>query len=220
MKIDLKQLSPEQLKELTKQLETENSNKKKLREQSVGAYKDLVDETVKSETPKLVDIGTLQNITVEEAFKAFSKALALKKEIYEYEDDQASHTFTSRDGMGSITIGFNEIVGFDGTETAGVIKIREYLASLSQEDETREVLISLLNTFMKPDKKGNLNPARIAELIAHKEKVKSDLFSDGVDIIVNAQFKTRSSQYVRGWEKRKMENGKELKFTFSITSNS
>lgn len=217
--IDLKQLTPDQLRELTKQVEAENSNKKKLREQNVFAYKSLIDETVNSLAPELADFATVQNLTVDKTFKAFEQALKFKMEIYEYSDDQSSHTFTARDGMASITIGHNVIIGFDGTEAAGVSKIRQYLASLGQDDETREILLRLLNTFMKPDKKGNLNPARIAELIAQKDMVKSELFSEGVDVIVNAQFKSRSSQYVRGWYKRMGENGKELRLNFSITAN-
>lgn len=217
--IDLKQLTPQQLRELTQQVEAEHANKKRQREQNILTYKDLIDELVGSLAPELADFATVQNLTVEKTFNAFDKALKLKMEIYEYSDDQYSHTFTARDGMSSITLGYNSIIGFDGTEAAGVIKIREYLTSLSDQDENKDILIDLLNTFMKPDKKGNLNPARIAELVAKKEIAKSDLFSDGVDIIVSAQFKARSSQFVRGWFKRMGDNGKELKLNFSITSN-
>ena len=214
---DIKQLTAEPRKALLAELEKEERAAKAAREENIAAYKALVDETVAKLAPELADFGTLQNIKVEETFKAFGEALKLKKELYGYKDDQASHTFTARDGSASIVVGYNEIIGFDGTESAGVQKIRDFIKTLAADDANRQVLANLLETFMKPNKKGELNPTRVAELVAQKDKVDNELFHDGVDIIVNAQFKTRTTTYVKGWYKR-MDGDKELKLEFSIST--
>ncbi|MGJ1339821.1 DUF3164 family protein [Sphingobacterium multivorum] len=211
-------MSPAQLAVLHKQLEEKKTESAKQRDENIAAYKELVDETVKGLAPQLSEFGKLQTATVVGAFAAFDKAVALKKELYGFKDTQASHTFTTRDGNASITIGHNEIIGFDGTQSAGVSKIKEFITTLTAEDENRKILAGLLETFMKPNKKGELNPTRVAELVAQKDKVKDDLFHEGVDIIVNAQFKTRTTTFVKGWYKVPVENGQEVKVEFSIST--
>lgn len=216
--IDLSTLSAAQLADLQKQIEEKKTATAKQREENIAAYKELVDETVTKLAPQLSEFGQLQAATVVGAFAAFNEALDLKKELYGFKDTQASHTFTTRDGNASITIGHNEIIGFDGTQSAGVSKIKEFITTLTADDENRKVLAGLLETFMKPNKKGELNPTRVAELVAQKDKVKDELFHEGVDIIVNAQFKTRTTTFVKGWYKVKEENGQESKIEFSIST--
>lgn len=215
--IDFSKLSPTELNELSKELERITKTAAREREENISAYKALVDELVKQVAPNLADFGTMQNEKVEETFKAFEEALKLKKELYGYKDEQASHTFTARDGSASVIIGYNEVIGFDGTENAGVQKIREFIKTLASDDDNRQILADLLETFMKPNKKGELNPTRVAELIAKKDTVANESFHEGVDIIVKAQFKTRTTTYVKGWIKRK-SGVKELKLEFSISS--
>lgn len=217
--MDINTLSPAEKKALKDQLLAEEKEAKQQRENDINTLKSLIDEMVTAKVPDLAEFGKRQTEVVNATFNDFEAIIKLKNDLYGTKENQASHTFTSRDGNGSIVVGYNEIIGFDGTEGAGVSKIKQVIASLSSDDENREVLADLLNTFMKPDKKGNLNPTRVAELVSKKEKVNKPLFSEGVDIIVNAQFKTRTSMYVRGWQRIKGENGKEVKLTFSITAN-
>lgn len=215
---DINVMTPAERKALLARLVEDEKAEKEKKADDIEAYKKIVDELVMAVAPDLADFGTLQNIKVEETFRAFQQALALKKDLFGYKDDQASHTFTARNGLGSVVIGYNEIIGFDGTENAGVIKIREFIKTLAADDENRLVLADLLETFMKPNKKGELNPTRVAELNAKKKSVNNDLFSEGVDIIVNAQFKTRTTTYVKGWFKRETGDGKELKMEFTIST--
>ncbi|SMG35786.1 hypothetical protein [Sphingobacterium psychroaquaticum] len=215
---EITKMTAAERKALMADLAKQEKAEKAQRADDIDAYKKLVDELVMKQAPELADFGTMQNIKVEETFKAFGQALEIKKELFGYNDTQASHTFSSRDGMGSIVIGYNEIIGFDGTENAGVIKIREYMTSLAADDPKRKILIRFLETFMKPNKKGELNPTRIVELVGLKQEADDEGFSEGVDIIVNAQFKTRTTTYVKGWFKRQDGEGKELKMEFTIST--
>ncbi|WP_017258429.1 DUF3164 family protein [Pedobacter arcticus] len=212
-------LTPEQKAELKNELANEEKAEKAKREADKVALREMIDTMVTNKTPELVDFGAMQNKVVDSVFKDFESIISLKNELYGIKEGQASHTFSARDGNSSITMGYNETIGFDGTEGAGVAKIKEVIANLSSDDDNRGVLADLLNTFMKPDKKGNLNPTRVAELNSKKEKVNNPLFTEGVDIIIDAQFKTRTSMYIRGWQRITGENGKEVKLTFSITAN-
>ncbi|WP_282635687.1 hypothetical protein [Sphingobacterium thalpophilum] len=213
---DLKNLSADQLAILKAQILAEEKAKEQEKKQNRIAYKDMVEETVNRFAPELADFGKSQTAMVNKAFEMFRHALDLKKELYGYEDKQASHTFTTE--RASITIGYNEIISFNGTQSAGVAKIREFISSLAADDENRGVLADLLETFMKPNKKGELNPTRVAELIAKKDKIKDPLFHEGVDIIVAAQFKSRTSTFVKGWVKEAGEDGQEKRTEFTIST--
>lgn len=168
--------------------------------------------------PRLVDFNDQQARMVDRTYESLGALIDLKQELYSSKGMQDSHTFTHRDGSGSITVGFNTIIGFDGTETAGVQKVKEFIGTLSADDAKRATLANLLNTFMKPDKKGNLNPTRITELCQQKAEINDPLFTEGIDIIVSSQFKTRTSRFVRGWKRIVKEDKSEMKITFSITA--
>lgn len=212
------ELSPSEKAELLKQLAAEQKSEKERKEKEIATYKDLQDKAVSAAIPGLVKFSESQKSLVETIFADFGALVALKKDLYTTKETQDSHTFTSRDGMGSITIGYNAIIGFDGTEAAGVQMVKEYISNMSADDDKRKTLGDLLNTFMKTDKNGNLNPTRIAELVNKKAEVNDPLFTNGVDTIVNAQFKTRTSTYVRGWQRIVEEGKPDVKISFSITA--
>ena len=217
--MDIEKLTPEAKRELFKQLEAEQRNERLSKQKEIDTYKEMQDGMVVELLPALVAFAEKQKDIVKETIKNLSALVTLKTDLFKVKNGgQDSHTFTDRDGNGSITIGYNAIIGFDGTETAGVQKVKEYLSTLSGDDEKRQILADLLNTFMKPDRKGNLNPTRIAELCNKKGEIDNPLFSEGIDTIVNAQFKTRTSMFVRGWKLVKAEGEADTKIHFSISA--
>jgi hypothetical protein len=214
----LENLTPEQKAALIEELKAEQINAQKKKEADIESYKGMQDSLVAEFLPSLLGFSKEQKAIISRTFESFNTLITLKKELYNTKESQDSHTFTARDGSGSITVGFNSIIGFDGTETAGVHKVKEFIATLSADDENREILAGLVNTFMKADRKGNLNPTRIAELCNKKSEINDPLFSDGIDTIVRAQFKTRTSMFVKGWQRTIGDDGKEVKITFSISA--
>jgi len=214
----LQDLTSEDKAALLKELENQQKAEKKKREDDIEAYKGMQDDTITSLLPRLVTFSVEQKNIVEQTFADFGTLVKIKQELFSAKDKQDSHTFTSRDGMGSITIGHNTIIGFDGTEAAGIQLVKQYIATMSADDDKRKTLGDLLNTFMKPDKKGNLNPTRIAELVNKKAEINDEVFTAGIDTIVGAQFKTRTSTFVRGWQRIITEGQPDVKITFSITA--
>lgn len=182
------------------------------------ALKILQNEFCSKWLTPLAEFGKAQTEIVDAVFADTSPLLDLKIALYELREAQDSHTFTARDGSGSIAIGYNTIIGFDGTGNAGVQKVKDYLASLSEDDVNYVKIKKILNVLMKPDKNGNLNPTRVTELANLKADIDNELFSDGIEIIINAQFKTRTSSYVSGWMRKVSETGKEVKVNFRITA--
>ncbi|MGQ2119123.1 DUF3164 family protein, partial [Ornithobacterium rhinotracheale] len=59
--------------------------------------------------------------------------------------------------------GFRIIDGWDDTVTAGIDKVREFIASLAKDEATGK-LVRAVNQLLKKDAKGNLKASRVLEL--------------------------------------------------------
>lgn len=215
--MDINNLTPDQKAQLLKDLEAEQKETAKKEAEEKQALRQLADEFVEQNAPLAVRGQKIQKCIVERIFKNATAYIDLKQKLYGVKEGQASHTITHRGGFGSVVVGYNEIIAFDGNESVGIAKVKEYINTLSADDVNREKLGKIINTLTKANKKGELNPTRIVDLVNLKTDMDSDLFTEGVDIIVDAQFKTRTTMYVRGWMRIELENGKEGKFKFSLT---
>jgi len=216
--IDVNSLSASEMKTLSAAISARDKIEKNKRTEEIKCLKGMQDDLCYLWLDKLVSFNAAQAAVVDSIFKDAAPLIALKSELYDIKDNQGSHTFTARDGSGSITVGHNMIIGFDGTSDIGVDKIQMYLSSLSKDDVNRDKIEKILNVLMKRNKKGELNPTRIVDLSNLKSDIDDDLFSEGVDIVVAAQFKTRTSSYVEGWSRVIDKNGKEIKIQFRITA--
>lgn len=217
-KININALSAEERKNLMAQLAEEERNTKKKRAENIETLKTLQDGFCSNWLAKLCAFGKQQTTLVDSVYEDAKRLLDLKFELYEVSQKQDSHTFTDRGGMGSITIGYNTVIGYDGTSDIGIQKINQYLSSLSKDDINRTKIEKILSVLMQRNKKGELNPTRVMDLSNLTNDIDDELFTEGVNIVVSAQFKTRTSSYVAGWMREVDDKGKEIKVTFRITA--
>lgn len=218
--VSISDLSPEDKKTLMAQLAAEEKQAKEAKKANTQTYKEMSFEFVNNNIDIFVHRQIAITADVEKLFSDYNTILALKAEVYGIDTYlQDSHTSTLRDGSASITIGHNVSIGFDGTESAGIQIIKDYIATLSDDDENATKLTEMVAVLLKENKKtGMLNPSSIIQLNQLREKMNSDKFNEGLDIIVEAQTKVKSSMYVSGWKFVEFENGikKKLEFRFSI----
>ena len=216
--INLSDLSPEARKKLAQQLKEQNKLEKKRREENISAFKKLSEEFVTNNIDPLVHHHEITGALIEKLWNGYKSIKELKADVYGTKiNEQDSHTSTLEDGSASITIGWNVSIGFDGTESAGVEKIKEFISSLSTDDENNKKLSAAVNTFLKPNAKtGMLNPAKIIELSKLKSEFNDERFNDGLDIIFNAQQRRQNSMYVSGWKIVELE-GRPTKLEFRFT---
>ena len=216
--INLSDLSPEARKKLAQQLKEQNKLEKQKREDNISAFKKLSEEFVTNNIDPLVHHHEITGALIEKLWSGYKSIKELKADVYGTKiNEQDSHTSTLEDGSASITIGWNVSIGFDGTESAGVEKIKEFISSLSTDDENNKKLSAAVNTFLKPNAKtGMLNPAKIIELSKLKSEFNDERFNDGLDIIFNAQQRRQNSMYVSGWKIVELE-GRPTKLEFRFT---
>jgi hypothetical protein len=216
--INLSDLSPEARKKLAQQLKAQDKLEKKKRDENISAFKKLSEEFVTNNIDPLVHHHEITGALIEKLWNGYKSIKELKADVYGTKiNEQDSHTSTLEDGSASITIGWNVSIGFDGTESAGVEKIKEFISSLSTDDENNKKLSAAVNTFLKPNAKtGMLNPAKIIELSKLKSEFNDERFNDGLDIIFNAQQRRQNSMYVSGWKIVELE-GRPTKLEFRFT---
>ena len=185
------------------------------REQDKETYKLMVDETVHEVASYLHDTSIMIASTKQCVFDDFAAIMALKAEIFGTKDTQKSHTFSSADGLYSITIGQRTIDAYDDTLSAGVDKIKQYIASLAKDDATAK-LINMINNLLQIDKYGNLKPSRVVELKKMEKEIDNVLFSEGLDIIIKAYKPKKSCKFVS--IERTDDNGKKHNLPLSMSA--
>ncbi|NDP26432.1 MAG: hypothetical protein GZ087_03250 [Flavobacterium sp.] len=163
------------------------------KEEDRDAYKELVLETVPKAMFQLCAASEVISAAKTKTFQFFEEILDLKNQVYGLKEKQMSHTFsTDRE---EIQIGYRINEGWDDTVTAGIVKVENYLKSLSKDEETA-VLVSMLFNMLKKDSKGNLKGSRVLELQKAAADSKDEEFIDGVAIIAGAYKPVRSSWFI------------------------
>ncbi|MEO6176804.1 MAG: hypothetical protein ABIP27_16755 [Flavobacterium circumlabens] len=216
--VKLSDLSPEQIKQLTIEAKERSKAERKKKQENYIAFKELGAEFLERNITALTELRGINENVILKVFKDFEPTLAIRKELYGA-SDQDSYTTTLPDGSESITIGFNVAISFDGTEPAGITKIKQYLATLTGGDNTNaRKLAASLNLLLKPNgKTGMLKPNVVLQLKALSEEYNDEGFNDGIEIIEKAQIFTRTTQYVRGWKYITDDHGQRKKLTFNFS---
>jgi hypothetical protein len=214
----LEDLTPEQREKLHADfLAQEAAKKQKIKDNKI-TYKSLAEEFVHRNIDPLIHHKEITGFLIDATMDDFKAIKELKAEVYGLKK-QDSHTTTLKDGSASISIGQNIVIKFDGTETAGIEKIKDYMKSLSGDSESAKKLVKIVDKKLKIDpKSGGLNPSAIIDLDTLRDEFNSDLFSEGLDIIKNAQIRTVTSKYVSGYKIIPIdeERSEKLEFRFTI----
>lgn len=185
--MNLSQLSAEEL-------QAELDRRQREKEQDRNSYKDLVNE----ELPRIITPLRQMNTALSElkfnTFQSLQTLLELKQKAYDVRDTQQSHTFTDNKGN-TITYGFRIVDGWDDTVTAGIDKVREFIASLAKDEATGK-LVHAVNQLLKKDAKGNLKASRVLELTKLAEEFSDPDFTDAVNIIRQSYKPQRSAFFI------------------------
>ncbi len=210
-------LSPEQRTLFLQEAKALAKAEKAKKQDNYNAFKELTAEFIARNINPLLDLHTLNEKAILSLFKDFEPILAIRKDLYG-DKPQDSYTSTLQDGSQSITIGYNVIISFDGTESEGVQKIKNYLGTLASDDDNAKKLSASLNLLLKPNgKTGMLKPNVVLQLKVLRDQYNNEDFDEGIEIIEKAQIFNRTTQYVRGWAYVNGQAGQRKKLTFSFS---
>lgn len=216
--IETKDLTAEQRKQLMDDLKAEQKRSKAERKQAIKDYKNLAELFVTEHIGSLTTHKDVTSKIITRLFEDYQVVLDFKEQIYG-QRAQDSYTSTTTDGRASITIGHNITIKFDGTEVVGIEKVKEFISSLADQDDNTKKLTKIVDVALKRNAKtGMLKPAKIIELNSLRDEFNSELFNEGLDIIVASQIRTRTSTFVMGYQYEDLDDGRSLKheFRFSV----
>lgn len=212
MGIKLEELTLEQKKELMKQVEQEEKNKKRKIQEDREYYKKILSEVVEKNFYKLKEVSEKLKEIKTEVFEDFEDVMRLKEELYGVKEKQQSHTFTTEKGL-SVVIGHRVIDNFDDTVHAGIEKVKGYISKITAGEKAE--LEELINLLLKKDKNGNLKASRVLELERIANKISDEELTDGVNIIKEAYKPSKSSSFIEIYYKN--NEGKRVNIPLSVT---
>lgn len=217
--IDLGQLTPAQIKALQQQIEAKQKEDADKEKRNKAALVDLTEDVVDKHIDNFVGLQGDLNQSILNLFDDAKTIIDARAEVYgNKKREQESHTLTKRDGTASIKMGWNMKPTFDGTESEGIAKIKEYMSSLAGDEKNEQIMMEFLNTFLKTDAQGNYNPQLVRKLNEKREVANSKLFDDGMDIIEASIVDIRTSMFVKGYKLVEVEDDvkKRMEFYFSL----
>jgi hypothetical protein len=214
-KIELNSLSADERRALMEELAAEQKAAEERVKSERESYKKLVDDTVRESFQPLVALSQTIKAAKHLVFSNFETVLEMKAELFGVKDSQQSHTFTTEDGSISIKMGHRVVENFDDTLSAGIEKVKNYLATLAKDTESA-ALVETIMDLLKKDAKGNLKASRVLELEKLAGRVQNAEFSDGIRIIRESYRPLKSCQFIE--VRFKDENGHENTLPLSISA--
>jgi len=213
--VDLNQLNPEQIASLVQQARAIEKQKKLAVKAERETYKQIVDDTVRQSFKPLVGLSKHILNVKKLVFDNFESVVEMKNELYGVKEGQQSHSFASIDGTISIKIGHRITESFDDTLSAGIEKVKSYMATLAKDQESA-ALVETIMDLLKKDAKGNLKANRVLELKKLAGRVNNEEFSDGISIIENSYRPVKSCNFIE--VKFKDKDGREISLPLSISA--
>lgn len=213
--MDYEKLTEKEKAELRAKIEAEDKAKKQKQQEDRETYKTLTDKFVTTNIKKLQNLSSQMMLIKQEVFRDADLLIDMKDDLFKTKVDRRSNTFTTQDGLMSITLGNRVNEGWDDTVNAGIAKVKDYLASLAKDDDTAALVETVMGLLAK-DRKGNLKASKVLELEKLAQKKQDEMFLDGIAIIRAAYRPEPSCQFIE--VTLKDEKGTEQKLPLSLAA--
>lgn len=212
--MDIRNLTKEEREELKAQLEAEEKAEKARVENEREEYKRLVDASVRSAVGKLQKLSDEMMRVKREVFEEFDTLIRMKNELFRVKLDRKTDTFTTGDGVMSVTLGSRTNEGWDDTVEAGIAKVKEYLGTLAKDDNSAALVETVMGLLAK-DRKGALKANKVLELERLAVKSQDKEFLDGIGIIKAAYRPVPTCQFISVETKDEKGNATPLPLSLS-----
>ncbi len=209
----LDQLTPQEKRELLNQLKNEQRANEELIQKRRAGYKAHVNKKIPGLFTLLKECNDKLSKTKERIYRDIAALVKEKSEVYDREQDQSSHTFTTDDGI-SITIGYRMNDGWDDTVDVGIQKVHDRIKEFGTDANSKK-LVKVVLQLLSKDGAGNLKASRVLQLRKLAEETKDKSFIDAIQIIQDAYKPVRSKQFITA--KYKDDKGATLELPLSIS---
>lgn len=194
--MDITKLTAEQRAELKAQFEAEERAEKQKRQDDIDAYKQSVDDFVRSTFERMKGVSDMMRREKDSVFRAADTLISIKDELYDTKTDRHSNSFTSSDGMVSITLGKRTNDAWDDTVKVGIQKVTDFFKSKMEQNEELAALTDMVMALLARDKKGNLKASRVLQLQEVARKSGFSELIDAAEIIKQAYKPVESVEFI------------------------
>lgn len=213
--MDISQMTAAERAALREQLEAQERADSQKRQESIDAYKQMVDEFCVEVFGRMKKVSDQLRTEKERVFGDAELLIKQKEQLFKVKQYRHSNQFTTSDGKYTVALGYRTNDGWDDTVNEGIAKVKEYLATLaSTEDGARAV--SIILKLLTKDKKGNLKASSMIQLEQEAAKNGDPLFIEGVQIIRDAYRPVDSCQFIS--VSYKDDNGVKHTLPLSLSS--
>lgn len=188
-------MTPAERAALKAQIEAEERAESQKRQESIDAYKQMVDEFCNDTFGRMKKISELMRAEKERVFAAAELLIDQKEQLFRTKLYRHSNQFTTSDSRYTVALGYRTNDGWDDTVDMGIAKVKEFLQSLTSSKEGAEAVEIILELLAK-DKKGNLKASSMIKLEQHAAKSGNPLFIEGVQIIRDAYRPVDTCQFI------------------------
>ena len=193
--MDISNMTAAERAALREQLEAQEHADSQKRQESIDAYKQMVDEFCADSFERMKKISELLRAEKERVFAAADLLIEQKEALFKTKSDRHSNQFTTSDGKVTVALGYRTTDGWDDTVNEGIAKVKEYLSSLAATEEGAKAVNIILKLLTK-DKKGNMKASSMIQLEQEAAKNGNPLFVEGVQIIRDAYRPVDSCQFI------------------------
>lgn len=193
--MDISQMTAAERAALREQLEAQERADSQKRQESIDAYKKMVDEFCQDVFGRMKKVSDLMRAEKERVFAGADLLIEQKEALFKVKQDRHSNQFTTSDGKVTVALGYRTTDGWDDTVNEGIAKVKEYLASLAATEEGAKAVNIILKLLAK-DKKGNMKASAMIQLEQEAAKNGNPLFVEGVQIIRDAYRPVDSCQFI------------------------
>ena len=175
--MDISNMTAAERAALREQLEAQERADSQKRQESIDAYKQMVDEFCADSFERMKKISELLRAEKERVFAAADLLIEQKEALFKTKSDRHSNQFTTSDGKVTVALGYRTTDGWDDTVNEGIAKVKEYLSSLAATEEGAKAVNIILKLLAK-DKKGTMKASSMIQLEQEAAKNGNPLFVD------------------------------------------
>lgn len=213
--MNISQMTAAERAALREQLEAQERADSQKRQESIDAYKQMVDEFCVEVFGRMKKVSDQLRTEKERVFGDAELLIKQKEQLFKVKQDRHSNQFTTSDGKYTVALGYRTNDGWDDTVNEGIAKVKEYLATLASTEEGARA-VSIILKLLTKDKKGNLKASSMIQLEQEAAKNGDPLFIEGVQIIRDAYRPVGSCQFIS--VSYKDDNGVKHTLPLSLSS--
>lgn len=209
-KVNIQDLTPEQLKELEKQIKDKQKIEIEKRNADRLALLDMEDTAV---TEIFNEVEAVSNAIVafkQKCIRKFEPLIRMKAEFAKAADKQRSYSFSDKNKGLKVIIDYNETLKFDDGIHAAMEFAKEWLEQRAADSEEMKMMTTLVESLLGQSRVGTYNTDKLLVFVSSTEEFDDELLNAASEAVKKSLYKEMTSVSVKVFKKDELGQMKQL----------